>query len=95
MIDRISIGLATSVLIIVWLAWKRHYQWQNLFLTGGGWALFFIVLAVAFEGSSREPAVFLLGCVAGSMIERGFSAEKRRSERVKRDRVVTPAGGPA
>ena len=95
MIERISIGLATSVVVIAWLTWKRHYRWQNLFLTGGGWVLFFIVLAVAFEGSTREPAVFMLGCLAGSMIERGFSAEKRRNEEGRADRVVTPRGGPA
>ena len=95
MIDRIVVGLGTSLVIIVWLAWKRHYRWQNLFWAGGGWVLFFIVFAVAFEGSSREPALFLLGCVAGSMIERGFSAEKRRNEDGKGGRVVTPRAGPA
>ena len=95
MIERISIGLATSAVALAWLTWMRHYRWQNLFWAGGGWALFCVVLAVAFEGSTREPAVFLLGCVAGSMIERGFSAEKRRHEEGKRDRVVTPTGGPA
>lgn len=95
MIDRIAIGLATSVVIILWLGWKRHYRWQNLFLTGGGWLLFFIVLAVAFEGATREPAIFLLGCVAGSLIERGFSAEKQRKHEVNADPLVTRAGGSA
>lgn len=79
MAERIIVGLASTLVVIAYLVWKRHYQWQNLFWTGGGWAVFFIVLAVSFGEAAVGPPLFLLGCVAGAAIQHGFDAEKRRS----------------
>lgn len=78
MVERIGIGLVSSLAVIAWLARRRHVQLPNLLWMGFGWAVFFIVLAVAFEAPARDPILFLLGCVAGASIQHGFDAEKRR-----------------
>lgn len=79
MVDRILVGLAFSIAVIVWLAWVRHYRWQNLAMAGGGWTAYFLILAVLAESpSGREPLVFMIGCLVGAVIERGFRAEQGR-----------------
>lgn len=79
MIESIVVGLVSSVVAIAYLAWRRHYQWQHLLWAGGGWAMFFIVLAVAFQVAAYGPPLFLLGCVAGAMVQHAFDAEKQRT----------------
>jgi len=77
MSERIIVAVVSSVLVVAYLALRRHVQWQNLIWMGGGWAAFFVVLAISPDVGTYGPVLFLSGCVAGAMIQHGFDAEKR------------------
>jgi hypothetical protein len=77
--EPIVVGLISSLVVVAYLAWRRHVQWQNLFWLGGGWTVFFIVFALSIQAGTYGPILFLSGCISGAMIQRGFDAEKRLS----------------
>lgn len=81
MTERLVVACATSVAVVLWLAFGRRYLWQNLVWTGGGWTLTLIVLAWSFEEPGAGPALFLLGGAAGAMVQTGFGEEKARAKR--------------
>ncbi len=79
MVPMIAVGLASSALAISYLAWRRHYRGQLLLLAGAGWVLFFIGLAAAFQVVPDGPTLFLVGCIAGAIIQRVSDGARRQT----------------
>lgn len=81
-----AIGVA---FVIGYLALRRHYTRTELLWAGGGYVLFFGGLAVAFQMGTFAPLLFLVGGIAGAMIQHAFDEEKHRRTRGRSDRPAT------
>ena len=76
----LAVGLVSSALGVAYLAWRRRYRGRLLVLAGIGWALFFVGLAAAFQVLPYGPQLFLVGCIAGAIIQHVSDAARRRSD---------------
>lgn len=90
MFERLVFGFATWLVWLAYLAFRRHFQWQNIIWAGGGFGLALLVLAFAFEGPEQDPLLFMLGATLGGAMQYGFDAEtRRRRSPINGERVVT------
>jgi len=76
----IAIGLVSAALATAFLAGRRRYRGRLLLLAGAGWVVFFVGLAVAFQVLPYGPQLFIIGCIAGAVIQHVSDAARRRPD---------------
>ena len=85
----IATGLASAGLAVLFLAWARRYRGRRLLLAAVGWVTFVVGLAAAFEAMPAGPGLFLLGCIAGSVIQLSTAAPSRAEDPSHAGRSLT------
>lgn len=65
-----GLALGSAALAVAYLAARRRYRGRLLVLAAAGWGLFFIGLAAAFQVLPYGPQLFLVGGIAGAILQR-------------------------
>ena len=76
----VAMGVASAAVAVGYLAWRRRFRGLRLLAAAGGWLLFFVGLAAAFQVMPYGPQLLLVGAIAGAVIQLAMGGRKWVSE---------------